>query len=1172
MRNKKQLTMALTLALTLGSSLPAWAAEDVYGGQVESGDISGQNLSLNGQTAKTVYGGYTGKGNATNNTISITDGTADFDEAYAGYTKEGDATGNQFIVSGKGNLYNGDTNGSNSVYGAITQNGKAKNNVISIESTGKCWQNMFMGAQADGKSKEKWGAAEHNRVSLISGDFTATSEISAGTALHQITLYGASVTNGNAVGNEVFVGKDAKFDGIRVTGGEAKWTEWNRNGNFKALANDNIVHLQLGDKAQKWMLLETAIGGESLWGDASGNQVIISYEGTGDDPLLDGWNGIYGGKTNWGSAENNRIDLRGGTFVYTDRPGAYFGGYAIDQSDTHETDDTEFATTVSGNTVSVTGTASLKEHYADDSGYMNFVFGGVNFIDGIITDVDEENRKVTVEGGSANENQVLFCSSRSSQVRSIVGGAGAYLTARNLVSILDSTLEVKDNIAGGASAFIGKSYSDNMPSFRRSEGNGVNLANASITAGKGSDVFSVFGTVMRDEGIAKDNFVNLSGKGDFAQADLYGVGQQVKREGVGDDNFCYGLQNLGRIKHSGNTLNVGYIQEFTTDENGERTLTGRSSLWQGGTIHGLYNFDKVAFYQVNGDTPALTVTDAVNLPKPVLDDDGKEGELELDLDHFVPTLTTENQNIVTQKKVVLIDASKASTVEGLKELYESGDAKYNKRGKKVIGNYGKGVTVEGTAKLSLENKDKVLYCGLDTIDRIDYGTIDWKTDGTVLTIDKDSNFDLTNTEVHTEDIDFTADSLARIAGSGDYAMTLLDTQGKKLTAGNLTTKQGKWNVGNALEGTGEAALDDEGNVIYKLDTVDKPEPPKEPEAPEKPVTPDEPNKPEHPQKPAIKVKAVEQTHNALMANEAGLGMLAAGRDRMEGVLAGFDGQEGGVFTFASVGGSKDTYDTGSESTAYTWNGLVGIGNEAALPDGDLSYGLFYEYGRGHYDVDGAGYAGTGDAHYNGGGLMAKYTAKNKNYVEGSLHFGQLKNNADSVLHGKAGDAYGYRTSSNYWSGHVGFGHVFDLTNDTASMSLGGTPRATRDLDVYGKYFYTHLGGDSFRVGEADYRLDSLNSSLLRLGARMNHRSGWNNYYYGLAWDYEFDGESNGTVSAAGLSAKIRKADIGGSSLMAEAGWKLEANRDNPWEVSLSTQAYAGQHKGIGGNVYMAYHF
>ena len=106
----------------------------------------------------------------------------------------------------------------------------------------------------------------------------------------------------------------------------------------------------------------------------------------------------------------------------------------------------------------------------------------------------------------------------------------------------------------------------------------------------------------------------------------------------------------------------------------------------------------------------------------------------------------------------------------------------------------------------------------------------------------------------------------------------------------------------------------------------------------------------------------------------------------------------------------------------------------------------------------------------------------------------------------------------------------------------------------------------------DYALDGLNSSLMRIGARANNRSGRNNYYYGLAWDYEFDGESRGNVSAAGLSANIRKADTGGSSMMAEAGWKLEATKNSPWDVDLSVRAYAGQHRGIGGNLFVGYHF
>ena len=627
-----------------------------------------------------------------------------------------------------------------------------------------------------------------------------------------------------------------------------------------------------------------------------------------------------------------------------------------------------------------------------------------------------------------------------------------------------------------------------------------------------------------------DNMVNLSGTMDLSQANLYGwlkIQDLLEKPDLIEKIF--GVKCDSVIDHNGNTLNVGYTAEMTTDKDGNASITGKAADWHGSKVQGIYNFDKIAFYNVDPSQPALTVTDTVSLPDNVT----------LDLDHFTPSSSPEDGVI---KDDVLIDASGAATVKGLDKLYESGKDKYQQSVTRTYANGGVTVTGKDGLALSADNK---LYYGLHSLDAITYKTIDWKTDGTVLTLADSQKFDLANTKVHTEDIGFTAKSLETITKAGDYAMTLLDTQGNKtLSAGNLTTKKGTWNVGNALEGTGEASLDANGNVVYKLDTEEK----------------------------KVKVDTTAQTHNALIANEAGLGVLAAGRDRMEGMLDTFNDQEGGVFTFASLGGSKDTYDTGSESKTYTWNGLVGVGSESALKHGDFSYGMFYEYGKGHYRVDGAGYTGTGDAHYNGGGLMAKYTARNKNYVEGSLYLGQLKNSADSVLHGKNGDAYGYSTSSHYWSGHVGFGHIFDLTDQVESTSRGGTERAARDLDVYGKYFYTHVGGDNFCAGEAEYQLDSLNSSLLRLGARVNNRYGRNNYYYGLAWDYEFDGESNGSVSVAGFGANIRKADIGGSSLMAEAGWKLEATQDNPWDMNLNLRAYAGQHKGIGGNLFVGYHF
>lgn len=969
-----------------------------------------------------------------------------------------------------------------------TGTGLAQNNNVTVSGNGKIYGGNVSAAGIYG-GRSSWDRAVNNRVSITDhGALVQIYEVTGGAS-------GAKgETNSDVSDNYVSFDSDGQSEVRYIYGGNAL-----------EVANHNGVSITNGV-----LTAENIIGGFSSYWDALRNYVWI-----GENAELHIDTGtIIGGKGE--TAHQNQVSIQDSKIEK-----CWYMTGAISNNVTNN------------NRFSLQGIASVSSLG---------IAGGFSWA--------EDSLKA-----EAKENIVSIDPEASATAVVIGGGAGPNAT-KNILA-LDGTVHAY--LLGGGGAYDPQNYFSSE--HAEANGNVVNLAGAKLVPiklddpllkeytededykpyidwlKKAGDSLYVTGGALLVGGKAQDNMVNLSGTMDLSQANLYGwiTGPEILEDSSKLEELI-GEHLDNSVDHSGNTLNVGYTAELSTDEDGNAAITGKAADWHGSKIQGIYNFDKIAFYNVDHSQTALTVTDTVSLPDTVT----------LDLDHFTPSSSPDDSVI---KDDVLIDASGATTVKGLDKLYASGKDKYQQPVTRTYANGG--VTVMGKDGLAL-SADNKLYYGLHSLDNITYNTIDWQTDGTVLTLADSQKFDLANTKVHTENIGFTAKSLERITKAGDYSMTLLDTQGNKtLAAGNLTTKQGKWNISNALEGTGVASLDANGNVIYTMDTVEKPQ---------------EPNK------PAIKVQAAEETHNVLIANEAGLSILAVGRDRLDSVLTNFNGQEGGVFTFASLGGSKDTYDTGSESKTYTWNGLVGVGNEAATKDGDFSYGLFYEYGKGHYRVDGAGYAGSGDAHCNGGGLMAKYMARNKNYVEGSLHFGNLKNNADSVLHSSDGSAYGYNTSSNYWSGHVGFGHIFDLTDKVESTSLGGTQRAARDLDVYGKYFYTHVGGDSFRAGEANYQLDGMNSSLLRIGARLNNRSGWNNYYYGLAWDHEFDGESNGTVSAAGLSAPIRKADIGGSSLMAEAGWKLESNQENPWEVNLSMQAYAGQHKGLGGNVYMAYHF
>ena len=244
-----------------------------------------------------------------------------------------------------------------------------------------------------------------------------------------------------------------------------------------------------------------------------------------------------------------------------------------------------------------------------------------------------------------------------------------------------------------------------------------------------------------------------------------------------------------------------------------------------------------------------------------------------------------------------------------------------------------------------------------------------------------------------------------------------------------------------------------------------------------------------------------------------------------------------------------------------------------IPDSDKCRRLFSKV---TVRIDHSAFDGSGSVHYSGAGAMARYTAENDTYVEGSFRMGRIRNSASEVLHDRQGIAHGYEADTNYWAGHIGFGHIFALSDRTESISRGGTRRAANDVDVYGKYYHTHMGSDAFTADGVRYRLDSMDSDIMRIGARFNHRKKLDDFYAGLAWDYEFDGKGRGSVStpfgSSLLRAPIEETDIGGSSVMAEIGWKREATKENPWDIDLTLTGYAGEHGGISGRVYVGYHF
>lgn len=268
----------------------------------------------------------------------------------------------------------------------------------------------------------------------------------------------------------------------------------------------------------------------------------------------------------------------------------------------------------------------------------------------------------------------------------------------------------------------------------------------------------------------------------------------------------------------------------------------------------------------------------------------------------------------------------------------------------------------------------------------------------------------------------------------------------------------------------------------------------------------------------------------------------------------------GVKTFAAVHGNHSKYDVNSDLKINGWSGIVGVGNEKDIGNGDFSWGAFFENGSGTYrtynSFNDDFFRGDGNVVYNGGGLAARFEQDNGVYTEGSLRAGLLKNEMKDALRDGAGNSYGYKSESTYYGAHIGVGKIISLDAD-------------KDLDIYGKFFHTYTEGDTFTVAGDKFDLDGITSDRLRIGARLTtNKENKFSTYYGLAYEYEFNGDADMRVENMSTPQQSLK----GSSYMAEIGVNYQPSSDSPWSFDLSMRGYAGQREGFSGNVQAVYSF
>ncbi len=312
------------------------------------------------------------------------------------------------------------------------------------------------------------------------------------------------------------------------------------------------------------------------------------------------------------------------------------------------------------------------------------------------------------------------------------------------------------------------------------------------------------------------------------------------------------------------------------------------------------------------------------------------------------------------------------------------------------------------------------------------------------------------------------------------------------------------------------------------------------------------------------VKSVELNDQANVVNEgraAAAAFLWQGDELISEALGQLNVEDKyGFETFAMVYGNDSRYGgTAHDLSINGWSGLVGVGSNNKTKAGDLAWAVYFENGYGNYDVttsmNGISLDGDGSAVYNGGGIAARLTGDNGVYGEASLRAGLLKNDLDHGLQNQNHEAFGYESESNYFGYHLGIGKIFKL-EDGASV------------DTYAKYYHSTVNDDSFTIDGDEFELGDIDSDRLRVGIRYNQGMDRKfNVYYGAAWEYEFNGDSNGYAQGH----KLEETSLKGSTVIGELGVVIQPD-NSPWSFDAKVKGYGGQRDGYSGSILATYHF
>jgi hypothetical protein len=271
-------------------------------------------------------------------------------------------------------------------------------------------------------------------------------------------------------------------------------------------------------------------------------------------------------------------------------------------------------------------------------------------------------------------------------------------------------------------------------------------------------------------------------------------------------------------------------------------------------------------------------------------------------------------------------------------------------------------------------------------------------------------------------------------------------------------------------------------------------------------------------------------------------------------------------SFFTVGAGKSRYGSGNTYDLDSYFGLVGLDCTGFFESGTLKLGGFFEVGKGSYKSHAIypgqlAITGKGDLSYVGLGVLGRFDfdtpSISKTYLDGSLRLGQLRSDyLSSDFQNSKGDI-SFKSESVYVGGHFGVGRPITINADSS-------------LDIYGKYMFTYLSGDSIVIDQdTPVTFDASMSHRLRGGIRFTRNVGvLTKLHAGAGYDYELDGKTKATT----MGYPIKTVDMKGGTAFGELGLSFNRGGDSPISFGVGVEGYVGKRDGISGTLQLLIDF